>query len=309
MGANNDTGSSTGYRITKVYQDSPLSSLPIEPMLDFLIYSGEENPHDPPLPFNEYIAKNENKEIDLTFFNIATQCKWKAKVTPKKWGGRGLLGININQEDYMTAHTRVLRVLNFFVNSPLHKAGFKSLTDYILGLERHSFTDLDEFTNFVRDHNKEEIELYVYNSTDGSVRSVKLVPDKNWGGSGYLGGDIGVGHLHSLPTRTGKPKAAQPATPIANETKKLQSEEKKEDVEKAKEVIAASENKSLQQEAKIHKEEVKSEEKVVEVLGVDESDILVGQAKVETNKQETSTSSTPSTNTVPKQMLSGDVLI
>jgi len=201
MGAGNEPENNNGYRVTQVYKDSPVSSLPIEPMLDFIIYSGEEDPHDPPFSFHEYIAKNENKEISLTFYNITTQHTWSAKVTPRRWGGKGLLGININKEDHTTAHIRVLRVLNFFVNSPLHKAGFRPITDYILGLENHSFKDLNEFADFIQEHNKEEIELCVYNSADFSVRTVKLIPDKDWGGTGYLGGDIGFGHLHSLPIR------------------------------------------------------------------------------------------------------------
>ncbi len=214
MGARNDS-SSTGYRVINVFKSSPCAGLPIEPMIDFLIYPASYEEAESGLSFNEFVELNEGRELELTFFNIASQAPWKTHVTPKKWEGKGLLGITMNQEDFATAHTRVIRVMNFLVSSPLHKAGFRSQSDYILGTESCSFADLDEFRTHVQARIGQEIALFVYNSEDRAVRTVTLIPDNNWGGAGCLGGDLGFGHLHSLPVRPGpvKPLMKVPVIP------------------------------------------------------------------------------------------------
>ncbi len=273
-----------GYRVVKVKPNSPASTLPIEPMLDFLIYPPFEAAESAP-PFNEFITSHEGKEIELTFFNIASQKSWKGKLIPRKWEGEGLLGLTINQEDYATAHTKVLRVLNFFVNSPLHKAGFKSYTDYILGTEHYTFNDMDEFTEFVKHNEKKPIDLFVYNSEQGKVRALTLVPDSHWGGSGYLGGDIGFGHLHSLPIR----KDVTGLVPNEPETEALKSEpaattqSEPPKVEQPKPADAPRTAPVTPQPVEV----VKKEEKPIEVLGVDEKDILLGEKKPAEDKKPT----------------------
>jgi len=43
------------------------------------------------------------------------------------------------------------------------------------------------------------IRLYVYNTLTEDVRIVAITPNKDWGGSGSLGCDIGYGYLHRIP--------------------------------------------------------------------------------------------------------------
>jgi len=278
MGASSESPKS-GYRVEKLYKDSPASALPVEPMLDFVIYPSSSDPAEQAIPFNKFILQNENKEIELTFYNIASQAFWKGKIVPCKWSGKGLLGMSINFDDYTTAHARVLRVLNFFVNSPLHKAGLRSKTDYILGTENKQFGDLDEFTSFIKENNKQNVELYVYNSEEEKMRTVILVPDKEWGGSGFLGGDIASGHLHSLPMR--KEKTEKEVAKISEQVARM--EVSKEPVE-----VKQEEKKEQGKMVEETKENVKKEEeeKASEVLGVNETDILLGQKKIEETKKE-----------------------
>ena len=129
MGAGNDH-TIIGYRIVRIDSGSPMSKLNLEPMLNFILYS-DQNP-----PFGEFIASNENKKITLTIFNIITRDTREVTLIPKKWTGEGLLGATLRQEEYLLAHTRVLRVLNIYNNSPLSKAGLKPKTDYILGNDK-----------------------------------------------------------------------------------------------------------------------------------------------------------------------------
>jgi hypothetical protein len=189
-----------GYRILSVDPGSPFSGITIHPMLDFIVYPLTTTAEIPG-EFEQYVAANENKEIELTLYNIVARNKRNIKVMPKKWQGSGLLGVNIRFEDYAFAHTRVLRVLNFYVDSPLHKAGFKQKTDYILGTDKFSFDNLEDFGVYIREQNKKKVQVHVYNSADSSVRKLEVIPDDQWGGVGVLGGDIAYGELHYIPQK------------------------------------------------------------------------------------------------------------
>jgi hypothetical protein len=269
MGNGSET-MSKGFRILSVLPESPMSVLKIEPMLDFIIFPGEVNQI---MSFDAFIAQNENKEVEFNFYNVASQTIWKGKITPRKWKGKGLLGVNIREEDYTTAHSRAIRVLNFFMNSPLHKAGFKPFSDYILGTQFLAFEDLEEMQNYVRAHDNQPIEIVVYNSDDGKCRNVILTPNKKWGGTGSLGGDIGYGHLHSLPKREKEVKPV-PLPVVVQEIKKQPEAE----VKPTKEELKAEEiKKEDAQKPEVKKE---PEKKVTEVLGVSENDILIGKETV-----------------------------
>jgi hypothetical protein len=186
----------SSYRISQAKPGSPAANLHIESMLDFIVYKPESN-----LSFDGFIAANENKEMPLTLFNIASQEFRQEKIFPKKWEGEGLLGFRLIKEDYKLAHTRVIRILSILMNSPLHNAGCKPNIDYIISTTKAIFDDIETFNRFIESNDKKEVELVVYNSKEEKTRVVKLVPNSDWGGSGYLGGEIGFGHIHSLPVR------------------------------------------------------------------------------------------------------------
>ena len=191
----------SSFRVINVQPDSPAASLHIEPMLDFIIYTpNETNPQS----FHSYLSWNEGKEIELIFFNIASQKIWKGKVTPRKASNNDFLGLTLREENYKSAHMKVIHIVNIFPNSPLSKAKFHSLFDYILGTDKETFANIESFTKFIKANNWKAIDLFVYNSKLGNVKTLTLIPDSNWGGSGLLGGEIGSGHIHSLPTRKDK---------------------------------------------------------------------------------------------------------
>jgi len=47
--------------------------------------------------------------------------------------------------------------------------------------------------------------LYVYSTNTDSIRSIHITPNKNWGGTGSLGCDIGFGYLHRIPLNRNLP--------------------------------------------------------------------------------------------------------
>eukprot|EP00826_Nyctotherus_ovalis_P012618 TRINITY_DN1334_c0_g2_i3.p1 TRINITY_DN1334_c0_g2~~TRINITY_DN1334_c0_g2_i3.p1 ORF type:complete len:254 (+),score=76.11 TRINITY_DN1334_c0_g2_i3:102-863(+) len=234
------------YRILKVKPNSPSSDIPIEEMLDFLIHSTEVN--GAYTKFDDYVAANENKEIELTFFNIASQKEWKHKMMPKKWEGSGLIGVTLHPETYQDAHNKVIHILDVMVDSPMHKAGFKPYSEYIIGTRDLTFEDVHDFTEFIQSNNNKPVDLVVYDSKEQTTRVRTLVPNSQWGGAGSLGGEVGFGYAHSLPVR--KSKAA--------------AEDKSDDESKTEEAKATKETAKEQTEGSI------------EMSGISEEDILIG---------------------------------
>jgi len=126
-------------------------------------------------------------------------------ITPsKKWkDADSLLGALVRYEEYATAHERVLRIAKVHPNSPTMLAGLQPETDYILGTPQYLYTDLNELAKFIEMTQEKEtiksLEIYIYSSQTNTVRSTLLMPNKNWGGQGYLGCEFALGILNQLP--------------------------------------------------------------------------------------------------------------
>lgn len=126
-------------------------------------------------------------------------------ITPsKKWkDADSLLGALVRYEEYATAHERVLRIAKVHPNSPTLLAGLQPETDYILGTPQYLYTDLNELAKFIEMTQEKEtiksLEISIYSSQTNTVRSTLLMPNKNWGGQGYLGCEFALGILNQLP--------------------------------------------------------------------------------------------------------------
>ncbi len=199
MGTCSPVSAKTGYRILGIDEGGPMSGLALEPMLDFIVYP--DTRENEGRSFSAVLDASRDSALELSVYNLASQSVRKVIVTPKNWNGRGLLGIRAREENFATAHVRVMRVLSFLPCSPLQKAEFVPMKDYILGTTERVFADLDEFESFIQQHNGEALDLWVYNSSSDSVRMVRITPDSRWGGDGFLGGDIGFGTAHAIPKR------------------------------------------------------------------------------------------------------------
>ncbi len=207
------TSTHTGYRILAVSPNSPISEVLIEPLLDYIVLPDGNDFLHIAANFAELLSRSVNHEFELSLYNIADQVRRKVKVVPRKWAGRGLLGADLLLEEYSESFSVALRVLNMYVNSPLDKAGLQPFTDFILGTKRQTFRSISDFEAYVKCCNQTPVSLIVYSSTTGTTREVVLVPNKDWGGAGYLGGDIAFGASHLIPIRA-KKIPIEPVLPI-----------------------------------------------------------------------------------------------
>lgn len=200
MGNNN--ASTIGWRILAVDPRGPCKDCEIIPFFDYIL---EINGHL--LGRSDLLKKelesNRNQQTKLFVLNYKTSKVREVEVCPSdNWGGIGMLGLMIANDDYATADERVIRILNVFPESPADAAGLHPFVDYVLGTDSRIFQGLDGFEEFVVKRADTEIRLMVYNSNICQVRDVRITPTSSWSAAndqGVLGCEVSSGLLHKIP--------------------------------------------------------------------------------------------------------------
>lgn len=212
MGKNYST--MLGYRILQISENSSFKNIQIESLLDFIIIPYDKNIKLAHSNFKSYLEKHENIQIELEIYNLAENKIRKIHVVPSKNNGKSMLGVDVILEKIDNNYFGALHILNLYVNSPFDKAGICPLTDYILGTNRQIFNSITDFESYIKCFDKSIVQLVVYSSKTEKTRNVFVIPNKNWGGDGYLGGDIAIGTQHLIPKR--KPKMNDESPKAAN---------------------------------------------------------------------------------------------
>jgi len=160
--------------------------------------------------FVQILKTNINKQIKLVIFNRKTELIREAFMTPSdSWGGNGLAGLSIRFCSFDQATENVWHVLDIYQNSPASAAGLQPRTDYIVGSPEVILNDQEDFFTMVEVYEKKSkpLPLYVYSTNIDSIRVIHITPNRNWGGIGTLGCDIGVGYLHRIPLNRNLPSS------------------------------------------------------------------------------------------------------
>lgn len=199
MGSGQSAAPIGGFRIFKVSKGSPAEAAGLQVFFDFIVeIAGLKMDSDQKL-FFEKIRESENKETKLVVHNIRTHEKRDVWITPRKWGGAGLLGAVFRYDSLQEGDNQGFKVMQVFANSPAETANIIPEKDYLLGTTDVMFRDMDELAETVNICLGKEIQLYIYNSDHEAIREVKITPNLGWGGEGALGADIRTGLLHRIP--------------------------------------------------------------------------------------------------------------
>ena len=129
MGGNE---SRPGYRVVEVIKNSPSEKAGIQPYLDFIMSLNGTNLLESSLPFQEMIKSNENCCVTLEVLSLVDMSLREVRVTPEKWEGEGLLGVNLRYEDSIEALNRIIHVTKVFPNSAASNAGLLE-GEFIIG--------------------------------------------------------------------------------------------------------------------------------------------------------------------------------
>ena len=106
-----------------------------------------------------------------------------------------MLGSTVRFESWKPNEGNV-HVMKVFENSPAKEAGLIELQDYILGTDDITIPTVDYLSKAIA--NKEQVNLFVFNSVKKAVRKVPITINPNWGGQGSLGCDIADGYMHKM---------------------------------------------------------------------------------------------------------------
>mmetsp|Transcript_1278 Transcript_1278/g.2806 ORF Transcript_1278/g.2806 Transcript_1278/m.2806 type:complete len:455 (+) Transcript_1278:91-1455(+) len=210
----NETLEEGGFRVFKVNAGSPAEEACLEVFFDFIMDIDGTPMDENPATFSSKIVEAENRRVPISVYNVRTQATRSVYISPRKWGGVGLLGAVVRYDSLSNVDNQGIRVLEVFANSPAADAGLLPFQDYLLGTSEVMFRDMDELSEVVTWSIDKEVSLFVYNSNTETIREAKLKPRLNWGGEGVLGADIRTGLLHRIPPPR-KP-LRQPSSHIPN---------------------------------------------------------------------------------------------
>jgi len=162
-----------GFRIFKVNAGSPAAEAGLEVFFDFIVeISGVKMAADQSV-FFEKIQEAENVGAKLVVHNIRTNTSRDVMVTPRKWGGAGLLGAVVRYDSLESTDNQGIRVLEVFENSPARAAGLVPYKDYLLGTTEVMFRDLDELIDIINLCLGRRMQIYVYNSDTEQIREAR----------------------------------------------------------------------------------------------------------------------------------------
>lgn len=201
---NNWKGAPVGYHVLKVQDSSPGSKSGLEPFFDFIIsINGVRLLQDDDV-FKTTLKNNLDRPVELELYNAKHQGSRKVILIPSSnWGGQGLLGVSIRFCSFEGANQNVWHVLDVHPGSPASTAQLNAYSDYVIGADT-LLKESEDLYAVVEVHDKKPLKLYVYNTDTDTCREVTIVPNRDWGGQGSLGCDIGFGYLHRIPYNDSK---------------------------------------------------------------------------------------------------------
>ncbi|OQV19098.1 Golgi reassembly-stacking protein 2 [Hypsibius exemplaris] len=209
--AEGPAGGPVGYHVLKVQDNSPGSKAGLEPFFDFIItINGQRLLQDDDV-FRNTLKTNLDRPVELELYNAKHQGSRKVILIPStSWGGQGLLGVSIRFCSFEGANQNVWHVLDVHPGSPASAAQLRPYSDYLIGADT-LLKESEDLYAVIEAHEGKPLKLYVYNTDTDSCREVTIVPNRNWGGEGSLGCDIGFGYLHRIPYHLSKKGAGDQA--------------------------------------------------------------------------------------------------
>ncbi|CAL8312839.1 unnamed protein product [Merluccius merluccius] len=195
-----DGGSSSGYHVHGVQENSPAYLAGVDPFFDFILSIGNARLNKESDLLKDLLKANVEKPVKLEVYSMKTQRVRELEVVPNNmWGGQGLLGASVRFCSFEGANENVWHVLDVEDSSPASVAGLQAYHDYIVGADQ-VLQESEDFFSMIEATEGKPLKLLVYNSQSDRCREVVVTPNGAWGGEGSLGCGIGYGYLHRIPT-------------------------------------------------------------------------------------------------------------
>ncbi|KAI8141533.1 GRASP55/65 PDZ-like domain-containing protein [Fennellomyces sp. T-0311] len=205
-----------GFHVLKVKENSPAYHAGIEQFFDYIIgINGVRVDDGDSQTLLKTLQESEGKPIPLEIYSSKEQSTREVMLTPsREWcrdipGENSLIGCSIRFCSYERAGEHVWHVLDVAHNSPAEMAGIIPHTDYIIGSPHAVLNSEDSFYDLVDEFIGKPLRIYLYNAEWDSCREAIIVPNRDWGGNGSLGCDVGFGLLHKIPRRSASARPSE----------------------------------------------------------------------------------------------------
>ena len=211
-----------GFRVIHRMPNSPLEEAGLHPYTDFIVSANGIHLNSDGT-FSVIIAKSVNCRVFLKVFSVLTREVREAVVTPREeWGGSGLLGGSVRFEEWNSDEEFGIRVLNVLPGSIAEKVELVPGTDYIVGTDEISVTNIEQLAG--QTLNREKLCLDVFSTLTKEVRRTEVTFNSE---IRSLGLDLGQGFVHSLEKQlesqpTPPPPAEKPEIPLKTATKQAE---------------------------------------------------------------------------------------
>ena len=207
----NNSPKEYAFRIYKIYNFSPLKRLEIKELSDFIIPPDELYTKN--LSFKNYLKEKKNQKIKLKIFSLLYRKikEVEIEIDNSLDEKEGVLGCELNYENFVQAQKKLLHVLsvkeNSFAKDNLYLIENQ---DYIIGIKilsngkyysinNDKLNDLIVgFIDILNRNKGKECEFYIYNIKRGIKIILTKIPDDN---NFSLGCDVAYGRVHEFPTK------------------------------------------------------------------------------------------------------------
>ena len=205
----NNSQKEYAFRIYKIYNFSPLKRMEIKELSDFIIPPNEL--YSKGLSFKDYLKDKKNQKIKLKFFSLLYRKIKEIEIDIDDTinDKEGILGCELNYENFIQAQRKLLHVLkvkeNSFAKDTLYLIENQ---DYIIGIRilndgkyysinNDKLNDLIVgFIDILNKNKGKECEFYIYNIKRGiKIIKTKIPDDNNFS----LGCDVAYGRIHEFP--------------------------------------------------------------------------------------------------------------
>ena len=205
----NNSQKEYAFRIYKIYNFSPLKRMEIKELSDFIIPPNEL--YSKGLSFKDYLKDKKNQKIKLKIFSLLYRKinEIEIEINDTINDKEGILGCELNYENFIQAQRKLLHVLkvkeNSFAKDTLYLIENQ---DYIIGIKilndgkyysinNDKLNDLIVgFIDILNKNKGKECEFYIYNIKRGiKIIKTKIPDDNNFS----LGCDVAYGRIHEFP--------------------------------------------------------------------------------------------------------------
>ena len=176
---------------------SPAAEARLEVCFDFVVRINDTAASADQVAFFQKVRELENNEVKLKLYNIRVDEIREVAVTPRRWDGEGLLGVQLRHEkldNFLDAYA--ISVLSVATSSPAERAELVPMKDFLLGTMQVMFRNIDDVSNIISVCQWENRTVSVYNSDSKNIREVAIYED-------CLGADLQPMALHKIPVPLG----------------------------------------------------------------------------------------------------------